>query len=125
MMADLQTELVVTLGDTKVDSKLEEQLMAENNKWECYKLKHGIKNWVPIMEKTVALAPVFMSMSMDKSIKKGQKRKNMADPVLEGSGAGGGSGANVGGRSNKKVKRVARLTSSPRKTTGRKFNMTL
>ena len=55
MMADLQTELVVTLGDTKVDSKLEEQLMAENKKWECYKMKHGIKNWVPIKRKRLLL----------------------------------------------------------------------
>merc|ERR1712096_288683 len=103
---------VVTLGDTKVDPKLEEQLMAENKKWENYKQKHGIKNWVPVKEKKVGLAPV--SKSAQNSVKKGLKRKNES----ESGGEAGGDGCG-GSRRNKKVKRVARLTSSPRKATGR------
>eukprot|EP00092_Neocalanus_flemingeri_P038731 GFUD01042173.1.p1 GENE.GFUD01042173.1~~GFUD01042173.1.p1 ORF type:complete len:229 (-),score=72.53 GFUD01042173.1:20-706(-) len=126
MMADLQTEVVVTLGDTRVDPKLEEQLMAENQKWECYKKKRVIKNWVPLKE-NVPLAPLFRSVEKKNwvpvkenvplaplfrgvekmSVKKGLKRKSVADPQLEG-------GLCV--RSAKKVKRVPRLPSSPRKT---------
>jgi len=113
MMADLQTELVVTLGDTRVDPKLEEQLMAENQKWDCYKKKHGITKWVPVKEK-VALAPMFRSIEKKKI--KGQKRKSMADPEKEGG---------TGGRATKKMKKVARLPSSPRKIKVSELNMTL
>jgi len=112
MMADLQNELVVTLGDTRVDPKLEEQLMAENQKWECYKKKHNIKEWVPMKAK-VAIAPMFKTVEK-KTTKKGQKRKSMADPEPQG-----------GGTSNKKMKRVARLPSSPRKGKVRALNQTM
>eukprot|EP00092_Neocalanus_flemingeri_P008675 GFUD01009345.1.p1 GENE.GFUD01009345.1~~GFUD01009345.1.p1 ORF type:complete len:222 (-),score=83.49 GFUD01009345.1:54-719(-) len=134
MMADLQTEVVVTLGDTRVDPKLEEQLMAENQKWECYKKKRVIKNWVPVKEnvplaplfrsvekknwvpvkENVPLAPLFRSVEK-KSVKKGLKRKSVADPQLE---------VGLCVRSAKKVKRVPRLPSNPRKTKVRELNMT-
>eukprot|EP00092_Neocalanus_flemingeri_P038730 GFUD01042172.1.p1 GENE.GFUD01042172.1~~GFUD01042172.1.p1 ORF type:complete len:201 (-),score=76.35 GFUD01042172.1:43-645(-) len=113
MMADLQTELVVTLGDTRVDPKLEEQLMAENQKWECYKKKRGITNWVPVKE-NVPLAPLFRGVEK-MTVKKGLKRKSVADPQLE---------VGLCVRSAKKVKRVPRLPSNPRKTKVRELNMT-
>ena len=112
MMADLQNELVVTLGDTRVDPKMEEQLMAENKKWECYKKKHNITDWVPVKEKA-AVAPIFKT-SEKKASKKGLKRKSMADPEPHG-----------GGTASKKIKRVARLPSSPRKIKVKGLNLTL
>jgi len=102
MMADLQCELVVTLGGSRVDSKVEEKLLEEYKNWECYKKKHNIKNWIPKKEK-----PVFASLfktGKEKAVQKGQKRKNSSD-----------SDSHAHGPSNKKVKRVARLPSSPRK----------
>jgi len=103
MMADLQCELVVTLGGSRVDPKVEEKLIEENKKWECYKKKHSIKNWVPKKEKPV-VASIFKTGN-EKSVQKGRKRKNSSD--LDSLGLG---------PSNKKVKRVARLPSSPRKS---------
>jgi len=103
MMADLQCELVVTLGGSRVDPKVEEKLIEENKKWECYKKKHNIKNWVPKKEK-----PILASISKtgkEKAVQKGQKRKNSLDSDSHGLGP-----------SNKKVKRLSRLPSSPRKS---------
>ena len=101
-MADLQCELVVTLGGSRVDPKVEEKLTEENRKWECYKKKHNIKNWVPKKEKP-ALASIFKT-GTEKAAQKGKKRKNSLD-----------TGSHDRGPSNKKMKRAARLPSSPRK----------
>eukprot|EP00092_Neocalanus_flemingeri_P098374 GFUD01125437.1.p1 GENE.GFUD01125437.1~~GFUD01125437.1.p1 ORF type:complete len:198 (-),score=60.63 GFUD01125437.1:29-622(-) len=111
MMADLQAELVVTLGDTRVDPKLEEQLTAENQKWECYKKKRGITNWVPVKEN---VSPLFRGVEK-MTLKKGMKRKSVADPQQE---------VGLCVSSAKKIKRVTRLPSNPRKTKVRELNMT-
>jgi len=102
MMADLQCELVVTLGDSKVDPKVEEKLMEENRQWECYKKKHNIKAWVPKKENPT-LASIFKAGG-GKAVVKGQKRKISIE-----------ADSHSRGPNNKKIKRVARLPSSPRK----------
>jgi hypothetical protein len=34
MMSDLQAEVMVTLGDTRLDAGIEEQMMQKNLEWE-------------------------------------------------------------------------------------------
>jgi len=47
MLCDLKCELLVTLGDAKIDIEKEKILMEKHNEWENYKLKHNIKDWRP------------------------------------------------------------------------------
>jgi len=47
MLCDLKCELLVTLGDAKIDTEKEKILMEKHNEWENYKRKHNIKDWRP------------------------------------------------------------------------------
>ena len=39
MLCDLKCELLVTLGDAKIDTEKEKILMEKHNEWENYKVK--------------------------------------------------------------------------------------
>eukprot|EP00092_Neocalanus_flemingeri_P018669 GFUD01020217.1.p1 GENE.GFUD01020217.1~~GFUD01020217.1.p1 ORF type:complete len:184 (-),score=63.28 GFUD01020217.1:31-582(-) len=72
MMADLQSEVMVTLGDSRLDAQMEELMMQKNLEWECYKKKHSIEKWVPTKEKQ-RIAPMFKTVEKKKFKKQGKK----------------------------------------------------
>ena len=44
MLCDLKCELLVTLGDAKIDTEKEKILMEKHNEWENYKVKCYLKS---------------------------------------------------------------------------------
>jgi len=47
MMADLQTETMVLIGDVRLNPSLEAEHMKNLKEWDDYKIKHNITHWKP------------------------------------------------------------------------------
>merc|ERR1712227_66662 len=47
MMSDLNCELLVTLGDARLDPDTEKKYLDQHEEWERYKAEHNITDWKP------------------------------------------------------------------------------
>merc|ERR1719418_277167 len=55
-MSDLKCELLVTIGDAKLDLATEQKFIEKHNEWENYKRKHNITEWKPSRKPRIQVA---------------------------------------------------------------------